>query len=127
MGTAVGYAFRKLLVYLSAVAMICYAIVQMSLLKLISIISPGLAKTILLKLGKNFTMTQNPKFKYEDWGPTFFSPVFVKTVFTVNWCSIGVEAFEGYTAPDTPVYTMHGRKTSVYRFLKGIVNVRGVK
>lgn len=119
MGIAVGYALQKLLVYLSTVVMICYAILQMSLVKLMSIISPGLAKTILLKLGEKCTMTQNPKFKYEDWAPTFFSTVFIKTVFTVSWCSLGLEAFEGYTAPDTPVYTMDGQKTSILRFLKG--------
>ncbi|KAA0714271.1 Type I iodothyronine deiodinase [Triplophysa tibetana] len=63
-------------------------------------------------------MTQNPKFKYEDWGPTFLSPVFVKTVISANWCTLGLEAFEGYTAPDTTVYTMDGQKTSIHRFLK---------
>lgn len=119
MGTAVGFAFRKLLVYLSAVVMVCFAVIHMFLLKLISIVSPGMAKNMLLERGKKSTMTQNPKFKYEDWGPTFFFWVFVKTVFSVNWCSLGLEAFEGHAAPDTPVYTVDRQKTSIQRYLKG--------
>lgn len=116
-----GYALKKLLVYLSAAVVICCAVVHVTLMKLIAIVCPGLAKAILLKLGKKSTMTQNPKFKYEDWAPTFFSTVFIKTVFSVNWCSLGLEAFEGCAAPDAPVYTMDGQKTSVLRFLKGTV------
>lgn len=122
MGTTAGYALKKVSVYVSAVAMILFAIVQISLLKLLSIFSPRLMKKIHLKMGEKFTMTQNPKFKYEDWGPSFFSPVFIKTVISVNWCSLGLEAFEGYAAPDTALFTLDGEKTSIHRFLKGTVN-----
>lgn len=122
MGTAVGYALRKLFVYLSAVAMILYAIMHMTLMKLLSIVCPGLMKKINLKMGERSTMTQNPKFKYEDWGPTFFSLAFIKTVISVNWCSLGLEAFEGHAAPDTALFTLDGQKTSIHRFLKGTVN-----
>lgn len=114
-----GYALRKLFLYVSAVAMILFAITQMTLLKLLSFVSPGLMKKIHLKMGQKSTMTQNPKFKYEDWGPTFFSLTFIKTVFSVNWCSLGLEAFEGYAAPDTALFTLDGQKTSIHRFLKG--------
>lgn len=122
METTVGYTLRKVCVYVSAVAMILFAIVQLCLLKLLSIISPGLMKKIHLKMGEKSTMTQNPKFKYEDWGPSFFSPVFIKTVLSVNWCSLGLEAFEGFAAPDTALFTLDGQKTSILRFLKGTVN-----
>ncbi|KTG04433.1 hypothetical protein cypCar_00008669 [Cyprinus carpio] len=118
MGTAVGYALRKLLVYLSAVAMILFAIAHLTLLKLLSVVFPGLMKKIHLKMGEKFTMTQNPKFKYEDWGPSFFSLAFIKTVLSVNWCSLGLEAFEGHAAPDTALFTLDGQKTSIHRFLK---------
>ncbi|KAK2898409.1 hypothetical protein Q8A67_009827 [Cirrhinus molitorella] len=91
----------------------------MTLLKFLSIVSPGLTKKIHLKMGEKFTMTQNPKFKYEDWGPTFFSMAFIKTVASVNWCSLGLEAFEGHAAPDTALFTLDGQKTSIHRFLKG--------
>uniref|UniRef100_A0A8C1ER37 Iodothyronine deiodinase n=1 Tax=Cyprinus carpio carpio TaxID=630221 RepID=A0A8C1ER37_CYPCA len=114
-----GYALRKLLVYLSAVAMILFAIAHLTLLKLLSVVFPGLMKKIHLKMGEKFTMTQNPKFKYEDWGPSFFSLAFIKTVLSVNWCSLGLEAFEGHAAPDTALFTLDGQKTSIHRFLKG--------
>ncbi|XDV49267.1 hypothetical protein PO909_018549 [Leuciscus waleckii] len=118
METTVGYAVRKVCVYVSAVVMILFAIVQLSLLKLLSIISPGRMKKIHLKMGEKSTMTQNPKFKYEDWGPSFFSLAFIKTVLSVNWCSLGLEAFEGFAAPDTALFTLDGQKTSIHRFLK---------
>lgn len=119
MGTTVGYALRKVGVYVSTVAMILFALVNISLLKFLSIFSPGLMKKIHLKIGEKFTMTQNPKFKYEDWGPSFFSLVFIKTVFSHSWCSLGQEAFVGYAAPDTALFTLDGQKTSIHRFLKG--------
>ncbi|TRY76046.1 hypothetical protein DNTS_031954 [Danionella cerebrum] len=119
MGTAIGFAVRKLWVYMSAVLMVCLAILQMSLLKLLSFFSPGLMRKIHLRMGERSTMTQNPKFKYEDWGPTFFSWAFIKAVLGVNWCSLGIEAFEGHAAPDTALFTINGEKTSVHRFLKG--------
>ncbi|TRY76047.1 hypothetical protein DNTS_031954 [Danionella cerebrum] len=118
MGTAIGFAVRKLWVYMSAVLMVCLAILQMSLLKLLSFFSPGLMRKIHLRMGERSTMTQNPKFKYEDWGPTFFSWAFIKAVLGVNWCSLGIEAFEGHAAPDTALFTINGEKTSVHRFLK---------
>lgn len=123
MGTTVRYALRKLSVYVSAAAMILFAIAQMTLLKLLSFVSPGLMRKIHLKMGEKSTMTQNPKFRYEDWGPTFFSLRFIKTVLSVNWCSLGLEAFEEHAAPDTALFTLDGQKTSIHRFLKGIVNV----
>lgn len=123
MGTTVRYALRKLSVYVAAATMILFAIAQMTLLKLLSFVSPGLMRKIHLKMGEKSTMTQNPKFRYEDWGPTFFSLRFIKTVLSVNWCSLGLEAFEGHAAPDTAIFTLDGQKTSIHRFLKGIVNV----
>ncbi len=123
MGTTVGYALRKLSVYLSAVAMIIFAVVQITLLKLLSFVSPGLMRKIHLKMGEKVTMTQNPKFRYEDWGPTFFSLTFIKTVLSVNWCSLGLEAFEGHAAPDTALFTLDGQRTSIRSFHKGNVIV----
>uniref|UniRef100_A0A672I3B9 Uncharacterized protein n=1 Tax=Salarias fasciatus TaxID=181472 RepID=A0A672I3B9_SALFA len=49
----------------------------------------------ILKMGESITMTQNPRFKYEDWQ---------------LWMTLGDEAFLGEQAPDTPVFTMEGEK-----------------
>lgn len=99
--------------------MVCAAILRMSMLKLLSFISPGRMRKIHMKMGERTTMTQNPKFRYEDWGPAFFSLAFIKTLFFVNWCSLGLEAFEGHSAPDSALITLDRQKTSVHRFLKG--------
>lgn len=64
-------------------------------------------------------MPQNPKFKYEDWGPTFMSWTFVKTVAIHTWISLGEEAFVGHKAPDSTVITMYKQRKTVLNFLKG--------
>lgn len=64
-------------------------------------------------------MPQNPKFKFEDWGPTFMSWTFVKTVAEHSWISLGEEAFVGHKAPDSTVITMDKQRTTVLNFLNG--------
>lgn len=63
-------------------------------------------------------MTQNPMFKYEDWGLTFMSFTFVKTAAFHMWKCLADEAFEGHKAPDTSVVTMRGEITSIWKYVK---------
>uniref|UniRef100_A0A4W5M171 Uncharacterized protein n=1 Tax=Hucho hucho TaxID=62062 RepID=A0A4W5M171_9TELE len=51
---------------------------------------------------ESITMTLNPKFKYEDWAPTFMLLNFVNTMIGHMWTVLGKEAFVGYKAPDSP-------------------------
>uniref|UniRef100_A0A8C7X5Q3 Uncharacterized protein n=1 Tax=Oryzias sinensis TaxID=183150 RepID=A0A8C7X5Q3_9TELE len=53
----------------------CSASVEAEVLQLIS---PALVRKLLLKMGEKISMTHNPRFRYEDWGPTFLSAVFIK-------------------------------------------------
>lgn len=108
------------MVYLINVSLIFYMLMITLILRILSIVAPGLAKRIVLKLGERSTMTQNPKFKYEDWGPTFATLTFVKTVLGHIWLSLGDEAFVGKTAPDTPLVTLDGTKRRLHDFFKGI-------
>lgn len=87
-------------------------------LRIVHCISPNLAKKVILSVGETTTMPQNPKFRYEDWGLTFMSLSFIKTATMHMWLSLGQEAFEGGVAPDSPVFTMDGRKSSIHKFMK---------
>ncbi|TDH08431.1 hypothetical protein EPR50_G00097740 [Perca flavescens] len=109
---------QRLMVYLSTTCMFCYMIGINIIILIMRYISPSLTKKILLKMGEKTTMTQNPNFKYEDWGQTFGSVIFFKTVSQYMWLSLGQEAFLGGDAPDTPVVNMEGKNTSVFKYLK---------
>ncbi|KAG7235708.1 hypothetical protein INR49_002338 [Caranx melampygus] len=110
---------QKVLLYLSTACLFCYIVAVHIIITIMHFISPGFTKKQILKMGEKTTMTQNPKFKYEDWGPTFHSLQFVRTAFLTMWLSLGQEAFVGEEAPDSPVVTMDGDKTSVCKYLKG--------
>lgn len=110
---------QKVGVYLSMAGMLCSMLVISGVLWILRFVSPALTKKILLKMGEKSTMTQNPRFKYEDWGSTFFSAAFVKSAFQGIWLSLGREAFVGLEAPDSPVVTMEKKRTSIREFLKG--------
>lgn len=110
---------RKVSVYLSTAGTLCYMLMLNGVLRTLQLVSPALAKKIILKLGEKVTMTQNPRFKYEDWGLTFTSMAFVKTASHHMWLSLGQEAFVGLEAPDSPVVTMGKKRTSIGEFMKG--------
>lgn len=110
---------QKLAMYLSTAGLFCFMITLNVVLWILNIVAPALAKKIALKMGEKVTMTQNPLFKYEDWGLTFASTAFVRTASRHMWLSLGQEAFVGLAAPDSPVVTMERRRSSVRGFLKG--------
>lgn len=112
--------WQKLTLYLSTAWLFCFLIGVSLLLSILRFISPSLTKKIILKMGENTTMTQNPKFKYEDWGLTFTSLQFLKSASHNLWLGLGKEAFLGGRAPDSPVVNMEGQKTSISAFMKGV-------
>uniref|UniRef100_A0A3Q4A8F7 Iodothyronine deiodinase n=1 Tax=Mola mola TaxID=94237 RepID=A0A3Q4A8F7_MOLML len=93
--------------------MFCFMIGLNFLLGIMRLIAPSLARKITLRMGEKTTMTQNPNFKYEDWGLTFASMNMVRTACHHMWLSLGQEAFVGGAAPDSPVVTMQGERTAI--------------
>ncbi|MGH0174579.1 UNVERIFIED_CONTAM: hypothetical protein FKN15_009137 [Acipenser sinensis] len=108
----------KLVVYLKYFFIVFLVIIQTIVFKALSFVFPDTTKKIILKLGEKTTMTQNPKFKFEDWGPTFWTLNFVKEAVVHAWKNTGDEAFVGGLAPNTPVLNLDGEKTDIYGFIK---------
>ncbi|KAJ3599784.1 hypothetical protein NHX12_033739 [Muraenolepis orangiensis] len=76
-----------------------------------------MAKNLMLKIGEKATMTQNPKFKFEDWGFSFTSFAFIKSIYDNLWLSLGQEAFVGCDAPDSQVVNMEGKQSTLLKYL----------
>lgn len=110
---------QKAMVYISTTGTFCFLLLVNISISVVRLLSPGLAKSIVMRLGEQSTMAQNPNFKYEDWGLTFGSMNFVKAVSHSMWLSLGQEAFQGGEAPDSPVVLLSGAKSSIGKFVRG--------
>uniref|UniRef100_A0A669PHX6 Iodothyronine deiodinase n=1 Tax=Phasianus colchicus TaxID=9054 RepID=A0A669PHX6_PHACC len=87
--------------------------------KTMMILFPDTMKRYILKLGEKSRMNQNPKFSYENWGPTFFSFQYLLFVLKVKWRRLEDEAYEGQPAPNTPVVALNGEIRQLSSFMRG--------
>lgn len=87
--------------------------------KTLMVLFPNTMKRHILKQGEKSRMNQNPKFSYENWGPTFFSFQYLLFVLKVKWKRLEDEAYEGRPAPNTPVVTSQGDIRHLFDFMRG--------
>uniref|UniRef100_A0A8C5RIC9 Iodothyronine deiodinase n=1 Tax=Laticauda laticaudata TaxID=8630 RepID=A0A8C5RIC9_LATLA len=81
---------------------------------------PGTVKNYLLKHREKSGMgDNNPTFIYENWGPTFFSFSYLLFVLKVKWKRLEDEAFQGSSAPNTPVADLNGKMHRILDFMHG--------
>uniref|UniRef100_A0A3B3D3K6 Iodothyronine deiodinase n=1 Tax=Oryzias melastigma TaxID=30732 RepID=A0A3B3D3K6_ORYME len=112
-------SFSRLRLYLWAAGMLGYLLTLSVTLRSLQLVSPASVRKLLLRMGEKMSMTQNPRFRFEDWGPTFLSAAFIKAAFANVCLSLKQEAFVGGAAPDSPVVTMDRERTSILGFMKG--------
>ncbi|NXN51581.1 IOD1 deiodinase, partial [Rynchops niger] len=86
--------------------------------KTLMILFPSAMKRYILKQGEKSRMNTNPKFSYENWGPTFFSFKYLLFVLKVKWKRLEDEAYEGHPAPNTPVVTVNGEVRHLLDFMR---------
>ncbi|NXG13707.1 IOD1 deiodinase, partial [Grallaria varia] len=86
--------------------------------KTLMILFPNAMKRYILKLGEKSRMNENPKFSYENWGPTFFSFKYLLFVLKVKWKRLEDEALEGHPAPNTVVMTLSGEVRRLLDFMQ---------
>ena len=110
---------QKLWIYLSMGCLFFGQILTVFVIRVLYLVWPALAKKLVLKMGEQCTMTQNPKFRFEDWGPSFTSLTSLKIIFNHLWLSLGQEAFVGLDAPDSQVVTLEGNTSTILKHLNG--------
>ncbi|CAL8253425.1 unnamed protein product [Merluccius merluccius] len=110
---------ERLWVHLSLACLFCGALLQVFILRVLVVVRPSAAQKWLLKLGEMCTMAQNPRFRFEDWAPTFTSFASIRAIGAHLWLSLGQEAFVGGEAPDSPVVTLEGNRSSILKHVNG--------
>uniref|UniRef100_K7F4T0 Iodothyronine deiodinase n=1 Tax=Pelodiscus sinensis TaxID=13735 RepID=K7F4T0_PELSI len=93
----------KVRVILQKTLILLYVSLCVAVGKMLMILFPETMKRHILKRGQKSSISKNPKFSYENWGPTFFSFKYLLFVLKVKWKRLEDEAFEGHNAPNTPV------------------------
>ncbi|CAM5162688.1 unnamed protein product [Natator depressus] len=86
--------------------------------KMLMILFPEMMKRYILKQGQKSSIGINPKFSYENWGPTFFSLKYLLFVLKVKWKKLEDEAFEGHNAPNTPVANFRDEMHHILDFMQ---------
>lgn len=112
-------AMFRVRVFLQKFLILLHVTISTIIGKTLMILFPKAMKRYILKLGEKSRMNEYPKFKYENWGPTFFSFKYLLFVLKVKWKRLEDEAYEGHPAPNTPVMTLNGEARYLSDFMQG--------
>ncbi|NXU47916.1 IOD1 deiodinase, partial [Turnix velox] len=102
---------KKILIFLQVASTVVVG-------KMLMVLFPEAMKRYILKQGEKSRMNQNPKFSYENWGPTFFSFQYLLFVLKVKWKRLEDEAQEGCPAPNTTVVATSGEVCHLLDFMR---------
>uniref|UniRef100_A0A8C0HHC8 Iodothyronine deiodinase n=1 Tax=Chelonoidis abingdonii TaxID=106734 RepID=A0A8C0HHC8_CHEAB len=108
----------KIRVIIQKTLILLYVSLHVAVGKILMILFPEMMKRYILKQGQKSSIATNPKFSYENWGPTFFSFKYLLFVLKVKWKRLEDAAFLGHNAPNTPVADFRGEVHHILDFMQ---------
>ncbi|KAH1167023.1 hypothetical protein KIL84_016195 [Mauremys mutica] len=108
----------KIRIIIQKTLILLYVSLYVAVGKILMILFPEMMKRYILKQGQKSSIVTNPKFSYENWGPTFFSLKYLLFVLKVKWKRLEDEAFLGHNAPNTPVADFRGEMHHILDFMQ---------
>ncbi|XP_075472498.1 type I iodothyronine deiodinase isoform X4 [Ascaphus truei] len=101
---------------------LCSLLLYVAFGRVLMILFPQTMASVL-KSHFKMTGTHHPKFQYEDWGHTFFTYKFLRTVLQIMWLRLEDEAFLGHAAPNMPVVGLSGDLHHIWDYLKDLTSL----
>uniref|UniRef100_A0A4W3ID65 Iodothyronine deiodinase n=4 Tax=Callorhinchus milii TaxID=7868 RepID=A0A4W3ID65_CALMI len=111
--------WRRVVVYMQTVLLLVCICVRVAVGRVMLTLFPATTRRLELRNGLKTTMTLNPRFRFEDWGPSMFSLSSLRAVTTSIIANSGDRAFPGQPAPDTTLIDLDNTAHTIRSFIRG--------